>query len=1118
MSARLPLPLGLAWALLALGALLDPGAWAQDAAPDLPPLIYVPYDHLPESFISQAGQTLVIPYPGLLAAWNQPHGEALRPPVAAVLGAYTLSGVLADDHATLTLAASVEALSPGWSQVVLPGELPLMRIAQADPRLTLERTPEGLLIHAPGPGRYPFAAELMVPVVQDAAGRRSCTLPLPGAAAGELDVLLPEGVHRLELEPALAGNLVTVGAASHLRCALGGTAALTMSWQPPVPDSGGPLVLLRQDVALRCSDRSAQEEVAIALQVAHRALALVRLQLPAAMQLLAVDGPLVRTWRVSGRELQIELTEPLSGDTTLHLSLAQDLPAVPAGVARLLPVALPAMAGAVRTSGTLLIAGDDVDPLTIGIDAHPGMLQIDPQALGQPAASAAFSFLVPPGPVQLRLTRAAADVRLAIAQLVQLGAQSDRIDLRLELSVRQAGIYGCTLACPQAWELTDQSAEGLELDSARLGTATETDDGAAPDGLRPLLLSFKNRLLGAAVIHLQFHAPASIPRAPAAQVAIGALQVARVLEASEAHGAVELVAPTSWAIATGSGQGLLSQDTSGLVQEGPWSAALSQLPADSALSMAFTWDERRAPAGAAGAVDRTAARAAPQVALIASARARELTVRVEDAVTVGNGAVRQVLTCYGEVRYSPITTFAFTAPSAWDDQLLITGAGIAERAVRGRDPALGLSTWEVRFEQPVLGEFTCTIAHTLPLALLAAGQPLLISLPPIRELQATRAQRILTVARDGSFEVASAAQGMVSLAPGDLPAGLQGGGIVAAYQGAVGGTLSLSVERRDQVRLADASVSAARYQAVLSDDGWLRVHAQLQLESRGRPALEVRLPVDAHLLEVTIDQRQGRPTRREDGCIIIPLPAVTALSSLLVALAYEVPAPAGGLGVVGRLGVELPVLGDEPRALPLPVQQVAVSLYLPEHLVATRWRSDCARVPVPGPQSDPGFAEDGLTVRIAVSGARSDFTRLGGGGALCVWYLRDDLAWSLIAVSGVLTGAGMVLLRRHRRLTALVTILGVLALVVSSTAACWLAAGLASGVILGAAPVAVAGRVAPWWRARRTVGQVEAPLSDDPWLAPFSPLPGQAGGPPPGAPPGPGSATPPPAGDGSEQP
>ena len=1096
-------------AVLLVVTAVAPRAQAQDGDAQLPPLVYVPYDRLPEILTSQA---VLMPYQSLLEHWNEAHGDAQRPPVGAVLGAYTLSGVLGVDSCTLTLAAGVDALSPGWSQVVLPGDLPLMRFDHADPRLAMERTPDGVLLHLPAAGHYPFSVELMVPVLQDGAGRRSCTLPLPSASAGELDVLLPEGVHSLALAPALAGGLVTVAAATRLRCALGGTSSLTLSWQPPLESSGAPLVLMHQDVVLRCSDRSLQEEVAMQLQVTHQALGEFSLRLPAAMQLLAVDGPQVRTWRLGGTELQVQLTEPLSGATMLHLSLAQDLPAVAAGVARLLAVGLPGMAAAVRTSGTLLVAGDEVDPVTIGIDAHPGMLQIDPDRLGVPAASAAFSFLVPPAPVMLRLTRESPDIRCAIAQLVQLGAQSDRIDLRLELAVRKTGVYGCTVACPQAWELTDLTAEGLDLDTSRFGPAA--------GGLRALQLSFKNRLLGEAVIHLQFHAPPSIPRAPAAQIAIGALQVARVLEADDAHGQVELVAPTSWSIATGAGHGLLGQDTSNLVQEGPWSAVLTQLPAQSELSMAFTWNDVRGPAGLTDP---------PQAALVASARARELNLRAEDAVTVQNGAVHEVLTWHGDVRYSPITTFGFTAPSAWDDQLLVTGAGIAERAVRARDTALGTSTWEVRFEQPVIGAFTCTIEHTLPLPALDADRPLPISLPPIRELQATRAQRVLTVARDGSFEITSSAQGMTSLAPGDLPAGLQGGGIVAAYQGAVGGTLSLSVVRRDAVRLADASVTAARYQAVVSDDGWLRVHAQIQLESRGRPALEVRLPQDAHLLEVTIDQRQGRPNRREDGCIIIPLPAVTALSGMLVALAYECPARAGGLGLMGRLALTLPAFGDEPRALPLPVQQVALSLYLPTRLVPARWRSDCSAVPAPGPDADPGFAEDGLTVRIPTSGTRSDFTRLGGGGALTLWYVRDDAAWTAIVVAGVLSGAGLVALRRQRRVAATLSVLGLLALVAASAASSWLSAGVAAGVTLVALPWAVAQRYAPWWRARRALRQADAPLQDDPWLAPFSPLPQGPAATPPSAPatspppppptPGPpGAIDPPPAGDGAERP
>ncbi len=526
------------------------------------------------------------------------------------------------------------------------------------------------------------------------------------------------------------------------------------------------------------------------------------------------------------------------------------------------------------------------------------------------------------------------------------------------------------------------------------------------------------------------------------------------------------------------------------MQAGAWGDALAQLGTTEEIALAYRWRHAGLEVGA---------QAAPALALEAHPRAQEIDLRCEDAIAVASGAVRETLTWHGDVRYSAAASISLQAPTAWDDQIVLRGSGIAERTALARDH--GTTTWEVRFSEPVLGPFTLSLEHSQPLASGAAATEL--TLPPVEALGATRRERLVAVARDGDVTVEATAGTLTAIAPSDLPAALQGGSVIAAFHGTDAAPITLRIHRRDELRLADAAVRAARYAAVLGDDGHLRVVGVLTIATHGRPTLELALPPRAHLLEVTVDHRPARPSQGASA-LLIPLPSDARMGEVPVAFAYEVDDALALPAAVGHLRVELPRLGEDAHAAPLPVEQVQLSLYLPSDLLPLRSRGDLQRLDGAGGGAIaeallPGDGQDaGLAVRIALTGERSDWLRLGGGGELRVTLLSSAMAWALACVMLVAALALCALsARRSRARHAPVALMLIAAVAACAAQAPALILAL-GGAAIGAAIIValqLARALRAWWLRGAVSRPVESP-SDDPWLVPDAaagPAPGGAG-------------------------
>ena len=1020
-----------------------------------PPVVYVPYDKVPT--VDPKGQGVFLPYEQFVKLWDAAHPltpkDEAKPPTGAVLTGFTMTGAVRGDAVELQMEGSLTALEKSWSQVALPAAMALTDFTPEDKRVVLERCAQNLLIHLPQAGTWRFTAKLAAPLLRDASGRRQVVLALPAAGAGRLDLLLPDAEADITVVPVVAFTSTAAQGGKRLLAVLGGAKELSVSWQPPAaPVSGQALVLAESALVITAAERSLRYDDRIDFTVLRRSVDRLAVHLPPDTQVLAVEADGLRTWSRTGDRLDVIFHEAVQGQVKVQLRLERLLEAAKTGETRRVAVPLPAPEGVARSTGTLALAtGEGV---ALAVESAVGLGQADPHELfGERANSvaAAFRFAAQPQPLSLALTRLEADQRVALDQLTRLGIDSDLVVVTAAVDVRKSGVFTLGLRIPAAWELVDVA--GLATDDVRRG--------AAVDGWCPLDLALKGRFIGTGSLTLRFRAPASIPRTPGDTTMT--LAVATMPGARLTRGSLTVAAPRSWALATRQRQGMAGADET------------RREPARAALLKELGDDEEAALAFAVFASDA-------RLDLTASPRPRELIVRQEELLTVADGRLARVITWRGEVRYNAAAALTIIAPTALDKTLTFKGPNLAEHAAISR--ADGHTTWELRFSAPVLGPFIVSAEEVRELPALAAGTPATVEVEPIAVRDSTRYQTLVAVAREGSLEVSVSVAGCDTVPPADLPPGLVGAGVVAGFQGSKAPAPKLTLTRHDLVAMPDAAVVEASYHAVLGEDGRMRVRSDLQLATRGRPWLGLRLPDGAELLEAAVDGHQARASRRTDGSVVIPLAtAGSGLRRQRVSFVYEMPGRSGILGSFGSATLRIPVLGTAEEikeagrgageVKPLPVAGSRLALYVPASHTAWNWQGDFARQR----HSDQTPPADDLTVRVSLVGQRYDLMRLGDGGEVRFRYTTNGLIKASAIALGLLGLAAIWLLRRRPSPLGSLLVL-ILALTLFTAEGVWSQAtrGLLYGAVAGLLLVITTALIA-WWRARNA-----AWVRPDPWL------------------------------------
>jgi len=1004
---------------------------AEPVVSALPGIVYVPYDQADGVAIDANG--VMLPYEQFVKLWDAAHPgtdphKLPPPPVAAVLAEFTLTGHVAGDVATLRFEGTAIAVAAGWSSIQLPATLVFSQFTAADPRVVLERKADNLTLYLPEPGRYPITAELAIAVQKDAAGRRSLALTPPSAAAGRLDLQIDDGEVDVSLTPALAVQVTRAAGSTHVQAVIGASSDLAITWQPPARAIAGEALILSDSVTkVFVGERSLRYDLTFNVSILRRPVQELEFIVPDNAQVLAVDVANLQTWERVGNRLTLIMHQGAEGGRQVSIRLETLLEAQDIGSTRNIDIVWPELDGAARSLGTIAIHGED--GLAVTVVNHPQLAQTDPSQLNLGEGATAFRHLIHPPPSTIAVTRLESEIRASVVQFTHLSVDEDSINVQLDLDVRKAGIFTVSLKIPESWETV--STDGLAVDDIRPGPAS--------DGYRQLDLALRSRLIQTGSLSVQFRAPPSIPhQAKITDLDIG---VVELVGARHVRGSLGIAAPRSWALSASDRNLLTGADAEAMRRSSPVAQQLRTVGASDELALAFSWLSRN---------DEE-----PRLRLHAAPRARELVLRQEERVVLADAGIQRTVTWRGDVRFSPLPTLRIRAPLALKDRLLFSGEGLADQRIvaDAEAEADGQVVWELRFQTPILGAFVCSAVIRDPLPELAPGKPSAVTLAVIQPEGATRLDTLVAIAREGTLDVAASSTGLERIPAADVPAHFQGAGLVTGFRGGKPAEIALEITRHDLVRLADGSVQLAHYAAALGDDGMLRVLGRLTVRSNGRPWLALQLAEGADLLEVAVDGRTARPSRRADGAIIIPL-GEQKQATRIIGFVYEQRVLRGKPSAIGSVQIPLPQLASrgDAESAPLPVERVEYQLFLNEDLAITSWAGELSPTtasmslwerltnavvpPEQGQQTVYGQVQrDGLTVPVLLDGAQYTLARLGDGGVITAHWCRRswlDGAALLVAIISLVT----VWLLRWKIIALSISCVVVIALVVG-TAAPW---------------------------------------------------------------------------------
>ena len=905
---------------LALATFVSLPAWAADAPPAPPKdgggegpsvpevhKIYVPYRDLQKVF-EKEGQGVFLPYAEFRALWDKAYrmpDDPTAPPVPAALRSAFYEGVAGVDGIRFTARIEVEVLAKGWQRVALGfGGVGIEEARIGDRPALLVPTANGYDLLLEGPTRA--VVDLVLRLAAPATGdTHVAEMSVPSVPLARLALRVPGTDTDVQVEPRLAGS---VGAqpdgTTELLAYLGPATKVKLTWRRR-PDEGArvdPLVFASETTDVLVDRGVVRTDFNAALSVLRAPLESLSLLVPKDAVVLFVDGPGIKTWERSaaGDRIEVTLREPVKEKWSLHVGLERAIPDLPAeisapffGIDRL-----------ERETGFLRLRpaeGVKVDPR-----AAPGLVQVDlsevPATIGPPgdraAAAKAFAWRHAGRLAGLTVAVEALAPRVSVAVGTRLGLLPDGIEVRTQaqVTVERAGVFGLELDVPAALEVTDVQVAGAELDdwTRRPGEA----------GRSVLSVSFRDRLLGAATLHVAGRLPLTLAEVDGTETPVD-LPIPRIRGAEHVRGYLALHADPALDRRETRRDGLTV-----LESDAPGALEPPALPAR-ALPLAARFEHREGQ---------------PSLALAVKRKAATVTGTVETALRLEPDRTRIEVRLGWLVQFRGVDRLRFRGPADLAQRVHLGPAQpgmdllepVPEKKPEGApaDWKSARVTWTLVLSAPREGRVDVVLAvDDQPETPLAAGSSRRVAVPVLVPVDpdgkplanttlhaAIRRDPLLEVATEkverGEEIDARELEGATRLSAPDT--------FLAFRSWDPEHAVSLLVTKHEYEPVAEVVVSHMHLNTVVPEEGRATTEAFLVVRNNDRQYLELMLPGNANIRAVTVDGKPETPRRGDDGAVRIPLLSnLRKDQAFVVAFVYDHEVERGGL-LFGSVRAESP--------------------------------------------------------------------------------------------------------------------------------------------------------------------------------------------------------------------
>ncbi len=611
-------------------------------------------------------------------------------------------------------------------------------------------------------------------------------------------------------------------------------------------------------------------------QVTQGELRQLRVRLPADYRLMRVEGESIRTWKLDGQMLAVELIKGVSPSYRLTVETERILDAPPASV----NVETPHAVDVKRETG--LIALRASEELSLSVDAATELQKVDSQEFDRvlPAvagknvrAISAYRFFKPEFELSVRVEAMQPQVEAVVRNRIRVGTEQIDVTGTLDYVIKRAGVFVLKAALPAGYRVSN-------VDGKNITQWVEKTE----EGTRVLEVILKERTMGN--YSLRVDLMQLVTELPKTLEIVGV----HPLGTQKLTGFVSVSSEEGVQLKSDSFDGLTEVPPATIAGEQQGVLAYKFIPTDSP-SIRPDW------------------KLAVATELIEPAVQAEVVnlINVTETLVSGRAVVRY------RIESAPVKTFRLKVPESLQN-VQITGNNIRQRDHEG-------ARWIVELQNKVHGSYTLTVTWDKPWALKdGALEAVGVTIEGVERETGSIA---ITAKPPLQIALKSATDDLLRIDARELPdwAGRSDQTPTLAYRYLRPGyKLVLSAQRYEEAEVLQALVDNVRLTSVISEDGQMMTEMALSVRNNARQNLEIALPGSSKVWSAFVAGQPVRPTNR-DGKVLVPMQRSGSDDApVMVELIYV--SRADFPRVRGRVALESP-------ALDVPLKNAQWDLYVP---------------------------------------------------------------------------------------------------------------------------------------------------------------------------------------------
>ncbi len=726
-------------------------------------------------------------------------------------------------------------------------EVAVREFAAAPATVKLVREGKTVGVFVPRKGAATVKVKFLVKTTGDVA-RRYVAFAIPPALSSRVSVTLDEPEATVEMPTAVSFKTTASAQQTQVDAVLGAAGRVELNWTPRMKRAAemAATVFCQNASLVSLGGGVLNVRCRLDYQVTQGELRQLRVALPAAHRLMRVEGESIRTWKLDGQTLVVELVKGVSPSYRLTVETERAIPGATAEVGT--PHALDVK----RETG--LVALKPSEELAVSVESVRELQKVDVDEFLRMAGgtggvpTTAYRFLKPEFALSVRVEPLQPHIEVAVRNHARLGAEGVRLQAALDYTIKRAGVFRLRLALPDGYRVERVAGSNVAQ------WAVATSSGEQPHTLE---VTLQQRTLGAYGLTVELFRPlAQLPKT----LAVAGV---RPLDAQKLTGVVSVSAEEGAQVKTSAFDGL------------------TEVPASASGELAF----KIIP----DAPGWTLAVATEQIESWIRAEVFN-TVTLAETLVTGRSQVRY------EIQNAPAKEFRVRVPAVFRN-VEVTGPNIRRK---DHDPATG--EWRVELQNKVRGAYTLTVTWDAPWNS-AAGE---LDLAGVEAVGAERETGVIAVFAPSRFRIEKKTASADVLDAREWPdwAGPIADVPVLSYRYLRPGCrIVLGVQRFEEAEVLQALVDNVRLTTVVSEDGQMMTEMALAVRNNARQYLELTLPKDVEVWSAFVAGQPVRPSRR-DGKLLLPMERSDGGAPVSVELTYvgREPFPARR----GRVRLETP--------------------------------------------------------------------------------------------------------------------------------------------------------------------------------------------------------------------